>query len=245
MHRRLLVPALASGTLVLCGAHPPPEGDEISADIGASAYELRTGGCGAPVYSHDVFEPALHVAATHREKWGGTVAVEGTIAPGVVVDRRLVEPGDDPDDPIGSPLSEGTVLLTANGAARLGWHWRYVGGEFGFMAIRNDYAEPIWPSGRAWVGYPRYLYLWGELLAGPTTGLLTQSVAAGVGVSHESVRFEAGLNFFGLEGSLAALARPGLWLGVDASTYLYDGVDAGPGFRGLVTLSIDPRALGR
>lgn len=188
--------------LSLLGAHPPPEGVEVSGAAGVGQYSFSSG-CGA---KGRAIEGIADARVRLRDAKGRTLHVQQTVAPAHVVSSS----GDEDRDRVTSGAS----------VVRVGLHGNYVGLELGptVFWIPDLRAPMIAPSLRSWAGVPQTLYGYSGLMAGVGSGALTLNfLEVGVGRAGERGRFELGgspLGNVSTRGDLR-LGR-GSWLGVEA-----------------------------
>ncbi len=235
MLRRVAVPTLFAAFL-LCGAGAPPEGTSVDLAAGASAYEIRRGGCGAPLYRYDIVEPAVHAAVHHRGPRGWTVSGAATVAPGVVTRSNLEQAGDAPSDPE-DVYAVGEVIPSADVALTGGWHGTWAGIEGGAGFVLLEGTPFLLPVGTVWIGQPRIFYAWLDAFTGPFTGYLAHDMAAGLGTRQAGWRARLGASPTGLVAALAAPlpGEPAWELGVEAQFNPLDEALDRPATRTLLT----------
>lgn len=128
-----------------------------------------------------------------------------------------------------SELDPGTSAWRTNTvvAARIGYHFRYAGGEAGpaFIYLRagHDAATPF-PSARLWAGVPDRLYWWASLWA-EETAAPSRFIGTGLGHQTDSLRLSLGVGGSAGDrgsawGDALFLLPDGIWIG--------GGLQAGP-----------------
>ncbi len=187
---------VVSATLLLglCGAGPPPEGVETRFAAGSGSFEYTSGGCGGPSYINRAVEGSVFASASLRSKIGVTGAVDLSGAVARTTDSRLTDPADEENPPRVDEDELGRTRGVFSVSPRIGYHHDYFGVEAGPWVLLGDNEPIVAPAGTIWVGVPRYVYLWGSFLEGPTSvGHLP--IEAGLGHSSEAFRAALGLGY--------------------------------------------------
>ncbi len=196
IRRRLLLVLLA---LPCLGAGGGPPGTDVSLTAGGGLYGLR--GCFS-TFGNRAFTGSVQM--TNRMDNGLSLTAEGGVASGAVTSAAIAKGG------VG--VREGDAWGMAFGAARIGFQFASGGLDFGggvvhqWGVFKSRTDLQIVPTGEAWLGSPRTLYVWGRALAnGPPvpSGSVAAvpafpPVAMGLGRRGELVHLELGLGFSGV-----------------------------------------------
>lgn len=235
----ILLPLLTS----LCAAAPPAKGVEVQGGVGGGGYEYTSGGCGTTSYVNKAAEARSYAQVSYRSDIGLSATTEANINYGKVYESEPIN-SNTQKDPEDSGNDEGETSLLTSLALRPGFHAKYAGAELGVIMIYGNTTPSVgrfdglefFPSGRLWAGYPKYLYSWLDLLAGPNS---EGHYGLGVGLGHASdwLRVEAGLAGRGaltLRGQLNV--SPGFWLGAQTHAWLDEDNSS---YGGLLTFALD------
>ena len=179
--------------MTLCAAGPPPKGAEVNMHAGTGSFEYASGGCGGPTYMNRANEVSGFGAATYRSEVGVSAGAEVSAAGAKTVSSR-VSAGAEPGEPRVDEDEIGRERQAYAGAARFGYHHDYFGIEGGGMVLSVDGDMITLPSATTWAGYPRYAYVFGDFLAGPTS-LSHLPIDIGLGHASEHVRAQLGMGF--------------------------------------------------
>ncbi|MBO86821.1 MAG: hypothetical protein CL927_15830 [Deltaproteobacteria bacterium] len=161
----LLVLSIAA--LGLMGAHPAPEGSELTIAAGQNVTEYRTAVTN-PQFRYVSNGIAIHVGGRVRFDNNLTLAAQTDIDHGIVSGSQQLTLASGQPQPDGSEVGE--IQWSGGTAMRVGWHGKLIGGEVG-MAIANlpEQERHLFPSATGWVGIPKFVYAWGNTYSGPIT----------------------------------------------------------------------------
>lgn len=212
---RALAALLIPIVLPLCAAAPPREGAELRGGVGADAYEVYTGGCGSTRYLNRAATGRAHGQVTYRSASGATGAAEVNLSVGTVHQSIVIERAEADQNP--APEGSAAHLMTL--ALRVGYHGRYGGIEGGLMpTVGNTLSEfegaqfLLLPSVRGWLGVPELVYVWADVLAGPTLGGVPGS-GLGLGHASKTLRVELGYSPNAITSHAEFKLSEQLWLG--------------------------------
>lgn len=198
MKPRVMLAAFAPMMLSLCAAGPPPEGVETQLYVGTGVYDYTSGGCGSPRYANRAFDTHGFGSVSYRHESGASVTGEVTGGYAKTMSSRLLDELEGTDEyPPTDEQEVGKELGYVNGAVRIGYNHKYFGVALG-PAVHSE--TGVIPSGELWAGVPQYVFVYGEVGAGPVT---SRYLPAGAGLGHSSERVRAQLGF-NLESRLIA-----------------------------------------
>ena len=175
--------ALLALVPVLLGAtRPAVEGTEIEVGTGMVRAEVDDYRAN-PTYRYRTAGMSGHLWMRRRSPAGfsltGQLGVEGAL---VVGNRQLAPTQIDDWSAPRYNLGDGTAY--GGGAARVGLHRRFLGGEAGAAVFRDNLRDGVVrPSVEGWMGLPALAYVWGAWNTGPmhATNLFNEP---SVGVGH-------------------------------------------------------------
>lgn len=238
LSRRWLV-ALAP---LLVAAGPPAPDTSLSAGMSLGRYTLLADeepAAGALIVEdYRLVEVGADLSVEHRFAKGWTVAVSGSTAPGVPFVLG---------DAAAEPAVEQAYLWSGVSKVEAGYHGRFLGGQVGpaFLWRPETTGGLLVPTGALWVGKPEVLYVWGEGLPVPLTGLDTLFWAGGLGHRSRLVHAEVGTSGLAWVGRVGVRAGEGLWLRAElAGSGAADDTQQAP-LRGRLGFTLEPQALQR
>ena len=166
--RRTWLFALPGIALVSMGAHPAPEGTEVSVVTGHTLAEYSSLSA-APAYRYVSNGIGAHVAGRVRFDNNITLAAQLDVDHGIIsgFEQETISPDGTYD---AASMHVGDTAWNGASAMRVGWHDGIVGGELGVAFTGLPESEQrVHPSALGWVGLPKVAYLWGSTHAGPIT----------------------------------------------------------------------------
>lgn len=183
--KRTKIAILSSMALGLMGAHPAPEGTELTIAAGQNVTEYRTVETN-PQFRYVSNGIAIHVGGRVRFDNNLTLAAQTDIDHGIISGSQQLTLASGQPQPDGSEV--GDIQWTGGTAMRMGWHGKLIGGEVG-MAIANlpEQQRHLFPSATAWVGIPKFVYAWGSTYSGPITRAQSLNEPM-VGLGHKGDR---------------------------------------------------------
>lgn len=233
LNHRALTASLLPMMLMMCAAAPPKQGVEIQGGAGYDQFAYQTGGCGTTQYTNRARQVRVHGSLSYRSKSGFGATTDVNMAYAKVVSS----------EPAGSEEVDRDILLPGI-VVRPSFHWKYIGIELGLglgtTGILGGYEQnqfiPL-ISGRAWVGYPKYAYVWSDVLAGPL--IPNGGVVLGLGHASDNLRLSAGFGPYASESMVLVQGQyqvlESIWLG----TRLHTGINE-EGFGAMLTFALTP-----
>lgn len=237
----ILLPLFTS----LCAAAPPAKGVEVQGGVGGSGYEYSSGGCGTTSYVNKAAEARSYAQVTHRSDSGLSATAEANINYDNTY-QSSISASNQSEELDQRGKRDGSSNIYSSLALRPGFHTDYIGLELGvFLDYRipfNRAADDeeslfhILPSGRLWLGLPKYVYGWWDFFAGPNSQG-HPGFALGLGHATDTLRLEGGYtgnNAYTLRGQLKV--SDGLWFGAQAHAGFEEEAKS---YGGLLTFALD------
>ncbi len=160
--------AICGLTLGLMGAHPAPEGSELTISAGQNVTEYQTIQ-NNPRYRYVSNGLAVHVGGRVRFENNLTLAAQTDVDHGIVSGSQQTSTAT-AGDSLQAETRVGDIQWTGGTAMRAGWHGKLLGGELGMALVNLPEAERhIFPSATGWIGIPKFMYVWGSTFTGPVT----------------------------------------------------------------------------
>lgn len=237
---RRRLPLLGLLGLGLVAAGPAPEEAEVRLGVAYGRYEVRPDTYRGFERRHRILEPAVDGAVRYRFPRGFTVAVGGSLAPGVLRDPDQPDIEPDPD-----PGLAGDYAWSGVASAQLGRHGEWIGFQVGpaLVARPGRASTATLAAGELWVGRPDVGYAWASLLQLPHTGAVGLGALGGVGHRSTWAHLEVGTSGAAWLGRAGLRVREGAWLQAElAGGRLWADQEQGD-VRGRLGVSLLPMAL--